>query len=60
MEYDDLKQSWTRKYDIVPAQLQKLKEIPAAATAFNTNIDAIVKIKGETLKDLILANGFRF
>ena len=57
MEYDDLKQSWTRKYDVVPAQLQKLKEIPAAATAFNTNIDAIVKIKGETLKELILANG---
>lgn len=57
MEYDDLKQSWTRKYDVVPAQLQKLKEVPAAATAFNTNIDAIVKIKGETLKDLILANG---
>ena len=38
MNYDELKQIWAQKYDTVPQQLEKLKQIPAVATAFNTNI----------------------
>lgn len=52
MNYDELKQIWAQKYDTVPQQLEKLKQIPAVATAFNTNIDAILKISGESLKNL--------
>lgn len=56
MNYDELKQIWAQKYDTVPQQLEKLKQIPAVATAFNTNIDAILKITGESLKKLITDN----
>lgn len=53
MNYTELKQVWAQKYKIVPIQLEKMKNISSAATAFNTNIDAILKIKGDTLKKLI-------
>ncbi len=56
MNYDDLKNIWAKKYEAVPEQLAKLKQIPAVATAFNTNIDAIIKINGEFLKKLIVDN----
>lgn len=57
MDYDKLKRLWAEKYASVPQQLEKLKQIPAVATAFNTNIDAILKISGERLKELIAENG---
>ncbi len=56
MNYDELKSIWAEKYKSVPEQLAKLKQIPAAATAFNTNIDAILKISGSQLKELLLKN----
>lgn len=56
MDNETLKNVWTEKYQAVPAQLSKLKGIPAAATAFNANIDAILKINGESLKKLIIDN----
>ena len=56
MNCEDLKTEWTKKYNVVSEQLEKLKQIPAAATAFNANIDAILKISGETLKKLIIDN----
>ena len=56
MNCDDLISEWTKKYKVVSEQLEKLKQIPAAATAFNANIDAIFKISGEQLKKLILDN----
>lgn len=56
MDNETLKELWAEKYKTVPAQLKKVKEISAAATAFNTNIDAILKISGETLKSLIEKN----
>ncbi len=56
MNCEDIKNEWTKKYKVVSEQLEKLKEIPAAATAFNANIDAILKISGEQLKKLIVDN----
>lgn len=56
MGYEELKEIWAEKYRIVPEQLEKLKQIPCVATAFNANIDAILKISGERLKALILKN----
>lgn len=51
-----LKNIWAEKYQVVPEQFDKLKQISSAATAFNANIDAILKINGETLKKLIIDN----
>lgn len=56
MNYETLINDWTKKYDVVSEQLEKLKHIPSAATAFNANIDAILKISGETLKKLLVDN----
>ncbi len=56
MTNDDLKHIWQKKYEAVPEQLNKLKQIPSAATAFNANIDAILKISGAKLKELLVEN----
>ncbi len=56
MNYQELQEIWAKKYETVPSQLEKLKHIRSVATAFNTNIDAILKIKGSTLKKLIVEN----
>ncbi len=56
MDYDNLKNVWSKKYETVSEQFDKLKQIPSAATAFNANIDAILKISGEQLKELLVKN----
>lgn len=48
-----LQKLWQEKYSCVPTQLQKVKEIGSVATAFNTNIDAVLKISGKRLTELI-------
>ena len=50
-----LQKLWLKKYTCVPAQLEKVKEVHSAATAFNTNIDAVLKISGKKLAELIKA-----
>lgn len=52
----ELKDIWKEKYTAVPLQLEKIKQIPQVATAFNANIDAILKISGDTLKTLLVEN----
>lgn len=56
MNYKELQNIWAEKYKSVPSQLKKLKSVRSVATAFNTNIDAILKINGKTLKKLIIDN----
>ena len=53
MDTADLKKIWLEKYKIVPEQLNKLSEINSAVTAFNANIDAVLKISGLKLKKMI-------
>lgn len=43
---------WNTFYNGVPAQLQKVKQVKRVATAFNTNIDAVVKISGAKITEL--------
>lgn len=43
---------WDLFYKEVPAQLQKIKQVKRVATAFNTNIDAVVKINGAKITKL--------
>lgn len=53
MDLDDLKKSWLENYSTVPASLASVKKIKAAATAFNTNIDAVIKISGMKILEFI-------
>lgn len=48
----DLQEIWQQAYQIVPVQLARAKEVEHAVTAFNTNIDAVVKISGKKLAEL--------
>lgn len=52
-KFEQLKTKWLDKYKLVPAVLAKMKEINTAATAFNTNVDAVLKISGEQIAALI-------
>ena len=53
MNTQQLQSVWAKKYQAVPAQLEKVKKVTSVATAFNTNIDAVVKISGKQLKKLL-------
>ncbi len=57
MSESDLKQVWADKYSQVPQILNNIQEVKTAATAFNTNIDAVLKIKGDKIAELALASG---
>ena len=48
----DLFEIWQQAYQIVPKQLLKVQEVQRVVTAFNTNIDAVVKISGARLSAL--------
>lgn len=52
-DYDNLKKYWLDKYHLVPANLAKMAKVKSAATAFNTNVDAVLKISGKRLAELI-------
>lgn len=45
----DLKQVWKRHYECVPGQLEKMKQVGGVASVFNANIDAVLKVRPDTL-----------
>lgn len=49
---DDLQEIWLNAYSSVPEQLQKIRNVKSVVTAFNTNIDAVIKISGAELSKL--------
>lgn len=57
MNNSELKQCWAEKYAVVPQQLEAVKQVEKVATAFNTNIDAVLKISGRRLEELIALTG---
>ncbi len=50
---------WHRAYEIVPEQLKRAAKVERVATAFNTNIDAVVKISGKRLSELAAEVGMK-
>jgi len=46
-------QNWKQQYNNVDESLEKIKNIKSVATAFNTNIDAVIKIKPEHILNFI-------
>lgn len=57
MDNLQLREIWAKKYADVDRTLARMKEVKAAATAFNANIDAVVKISGKRLGELVKKNG---
>lgn len=57
MDNLQLREIWAKKYADVDRTLARMKEVKAAATAFNANIDAVVKISGKRLGELVEKNG---
>lgn len=53
MDTPELQKIWKQKYLLVPQQLEKMKKIGSAATGFNANIDAVLKMSGARLAALI-------
>ncbi len=43
---------WDERYDAADETLEKMRNVVSAATAFNTNIDAVVKISGARLAEI--------
>ena len=48
----ELKKIWLDKFSVVPANLKKMQEVNSVATAFNTNVDAVLKVKGSKIAEL--------
>ena len=54
---EDLKEVWKELFARAPETLDKVKEISTTATAFNTNVDAVLKISGQKLSELVKEEG---
>lgn len=54
---EEIKDNWLALYDNVDVTLNAVKQVKTAITAFNANVDAVLKIKGEELANLIKKQG---
>ena len=52
MNSQNLKKVWLDKFSVVPQTLEKIQNVESVATAFNANIDAVLKIKGTKIVEL--------
>ncbi|MCF6185299.1 MAG: hypothetical protein L3J56_11895 [Bacteroidales bacterium] len=53
MNINSLKQVWKENFGNVPEQFDKISEINGLISAFNANIDAVVKISGKQIEKFI-------
>ena len=56
MLYSDLKEKWLGHYKTAPTQLEKMGEVKGLISAFNANIDAVIKVSGKRIEKIILEN----
>jgi len=57
MSNTELKQVWKDNYLVVANAMANMKNVAAVATAFNSNIDAVIKLSGEDIARLALDIG---
>lgn len=50
-------QKWAEYYSGVENTLRNMRQVKAVATAFNTNVDAVLKISGRRLAELARETG---
>lgn len=56
MSYSDLKEKWLEYYKTAPAQLGKMGEVKGLISAFNANVDAVIKVSGKSIEKIISEN----
>ena len=54
---EELKKVWLNLYENAPKTLGRVSDIETAVTAFNTNVDAVLKLSGKRLAELVKAAG---
>ncbi len=53
MQYPELKENWLKHYQTAGEQLEKMTEVKGLISAFNANIDAVIKISGKQIEQII-------
>lgn len=56
MSFDLLKNKWLSHYQTAPEQLEKMSQVKGLVSAFNANIDAVIKVSGNSIQKLIQEN----
>lgn len=54
MSLEALKQTWKNNYQTAPTQLSKMASVKGLVSAFNANIDAVIKVSGKQIEELVL------
>lgn len=49
----ELKQNWKEHFSTAPMQLKKMSNVNGLISAFNSNIDAVIKISGKRIEEII-------
>jgi len=52
------KNSWRELYKSAPSQLKKMSQIKGLISAFNANIDAVIKVSGEKIEKILNSDAF--
>ncbi len=58
MTNTELKKKWFEHFKSSPSQLKKMSEVKGLISAFNANIDAVIKISGKKIEEIISKNEF--
>ena len=58
MPNQEYKNNWRELYKSAPEQLQKMSEVKGLISAFNANIDAVIKISGKKIHEIISDDSF--
>lgn len=56
MTYEELKETWFVHYQSASEQLEKMSEVKGLISAFNANIDAVIKVSGKKIAEIIAEN----
>lgn len=58
MSDNTLKKNWSENYKTAPEQLEKMSKVNGLISAFNANIDAVIKVSGKKMEELITKFNF--
>ncbi len=53
----EIKENWRDLFATAPQTLDRIKAVDTAVTAFNVNVDAVLKISGQRLSELVKSAG---
>ncbi len=53
MTNTDLRKKWFENFQTAPEQLEKMSNVNGLISAFNANIDAVIKVSGKNIEEII-------